>query len=101
MSKSSEFNHAVFVERRLCATVKRVLGLRVTAVDLGQRLVEDLGCDSIDHVEISMKVEDAFGIAITDDEAAECATVADYSVLIRRKLMTAFPVAGGAECAAS
>jgi len=95
-----DFNQANFVEQRLCAAVKRCLGLRVTHVDLTHRLVEDLHCDSIDHVEIAMKVEDCFGIVLTDDEAAECATVADYSVLIHRKLMIAFPAAGGAECAA-
>lgn len=101
MFQASAFNHAEFVERRLCATVKRVLGLRVHAVDLTHRLVEDLHCDSIDHVEIAMKIEDVFGLVITDDEAAACSTVADYSVLIRSKLMTAFPAAGGAPCAAS
>lgn len=100
MSKP-DFNHVKFVERQLCATVKRCLGLRVHQVDLSHRLVEDLQCDSIDHVEIAMKVEDCFGIVITDDEATECTTIADYSVLIRRKLMIAFPAAGGAECAAS
>ena len=97
----SGFNHAEFVERQLCAAVKRVLGLRVTEVNLTHRLVDDLHCDSIDHVEISMAVEDRFGITLTDDEAAECASIADYSVLIRRKLMTAFPAAGGVQCAAS
>ena len=100
MSKP-EFDHVVFIEQRLCATVKRCLGLRVHHVDLSHRLVEDLQCDSIDHVEIAMKVEDCFGIVITDDEAAECATIADYSVVVRGKLQTAFPAAGGAECAAS
>lgn len=97
----ADFNHVQYVEQRLCETVKHCLGIRVTHVDLSHRLVEDLSCDSIDHVEIAMKVEDRFGIEITDDEAAACSTIADYSVLIRRKLMTAFPTAGGAECAAS
>jgi acyl carrier protein len=101
MSKSQEFNSTEFIDRRLCASVKRCLGLRVTHVELSHRLVDDLRCDSIDHVEIAMKVEDCFGIVITDDEAADCATVADYSALVRRKLRTAFPIAGGAECAAS
>lgn len=96
-----DFNHIAFVERQLCAAVKRCLGLRMSAVTLADRLVDDLHCDSIDHVEIAMAVEDRFGITISDDEAAECSTVADYSVLIRRKLMSAFPAPGGAECAAS
>ena len=97
----ADFNHAEFVEHQLCAAVKRCLGLRVTAVTLADRLADDLHCESIDHVEISMAVEERFGITMTDDEAADCSTVADYSVLIRRKLMTAFPAGGGAECAAS
>lgn len=101
MSQPSAFNHVEYVERQLCAAVKRVLGLRVTEVNLSQRLVDDLHCDSIDHVEISMAVEERFGITITDDEAADCASVADYSVLIRAKMMTAFPAAGGEQCAAS
>lgn len=96
-----DFNAAAFIDRRLCAAVKRCLGLRVTQVDLSHRLVEDLRCDSIDHVEIAMKVEDCFGITITDDEAADCATVGDYSALVHRKLSIAFPAAGGATCAAS
>ena len=100
MSKP-EFNHATFVEQRVCETVKHCLGLRVSHVDLTHRLVDDLCCDSIDHVDIVMMVEDRFGIELTDDEAAECRTVADYSVLVRRKLMTAYPAAGGAQCAAS
>lgn len=100
MSKP-DFNSAEFIDRRLCAAVKRCLGLRVDHVNLSHRLVEDLRCDSIDHVEIAMKVEDCFGIGITDDEAADCATVADYSALVHRKLMIAFPATGGGECAAS
>ncbi len=45
MSKP-EFNHATFVEQRLCETVKHCLGLRVSHVDLTHRLVDDLCCDS-------------------------------------------------------
>ncbi len=101
MSQTLAFNHAEFIKQRLCTTIKRCLGLRVTAVRLGDRLVEDLRCDSIDHVEIAMAIEDRFGITITDDEAAECTAVADYAELISRKLQTAYPAAGGAQCAAS
>ncbi|PKQ00186.1 MAG: acyl carrier protein [Alphaproteobacteria bacterium HGW-Alphaproteobacteria-13] len=96
-----EFNAAAYIRDRLCATVKHCLGIRVSEVKLGHRLIEDLHCDSIDHVEIAMAIEDRFGIAITDDEAARCSTVADYADLIGDKLKAAFPAAGGAQCAAS
>lgn len=36
---------------------------------------EDLGFDSLDQVEFVMAVEEAFGIEISDDDAAEIHTV--------------------------
>ncbi len=41
------------------------------------RLVEDLGADSLDLVEIVMQVEEAFDIAIEDEAAERIRTVAD------------------------
>jgi len=41
-----------------------------------QRLEEDLGCDSIDLVEITMQLEEHFDISIPEDTADETRTVA-------------------------
>ena len=38
-------------------------------------IVDDLGADSLDVVELIMSVEDVFGLAISDEEAAELTTV--------------------------
>ena len=38
-------------------------------------LVDDLGADSLDVVELIMSVEDEFGIVINDDSAANLLTV--------------------------
>ncbi|MDY3080441.1 MAG: acyl carrier protein [Oscillospiraceae bacterium] len=38
-------------------------------------IVDDLGADSLDVVELIMSVEDEFGLAISDEEAAELTTV--------------------------
>ena len=38
-------------------------------------IVDDLGADSLDVVELIMSVEDEFGLAICDEEAAELTTV--------------------------
>ncbi len=38
-------------------------------------IVDDLGADSLDVVELIMSVEDEFGIQISDEDAAELATV--------------------------
>lgn len=38
-------------------------------------LVDDLGADSLDVVELIMSLEDEFGIAISDDDAVNLTTV--------------------------
>ncbi len=38
-------------------------------------LIDDLGADSLDVVELIMSLEDMFGISITDEEAAQLYTV--------------------------
>jgi len=39
------------------------------------RIVEDLGADSLDLVELTMELEDAFDIRITDEDAEKLTTV--------------------------
>lgn len=38
-------------------------------------IVDDLGADSLDVVELIMSVEDEFGLSISDEEAVELTTV--------------------------
>lgn len=40
-------------------------------------LSDDLGADSLDAVELNMALEDAFGIAISDEDLASMKTVSD------------------------
>lgn len=49
-------------------------------------LTNDLEIDSLDQVEITMEVEQAFGIRIEDDECQGFSTVADIVNLVERKL---------------
>ena len=46
---------------------------------------QDLGADSLDLVELTMRFEESFDIAITEEEASGCATVADALKLLRGK----------------
>ena len=50
-----------------------------------KRIVEDLGADSLDTVEMLMTLEDNFGIAIPDEEAVNLKTVGDIVKLIDSK----------------
>ena len=45
-------------------------------ITLDTNLVDDLGADSLDVVELIMNIEDEFGISISDDDAASLYTVA-------------------------
>ena len=72
-------------EERLCELLSEQLGLG-GRINLGDRLVADLNCDSMDLVEIAMAVEDEFAIDVPDDEGEACVTVADCLALINKKL---------------
>jgi acyl carrier protein len=62
------------------------LGISEDRIVPEARLIEDLGADSLDTVEMLMTLEDEFGIAIPDDEAVKLKTVASIVELIDAKL---------------
>jgi len=45
------------------------------SITMDTNLIDDLGADSLDVVELIMSLEDAFGIAISDEDAAQLYTV--------------------------
>lgn len=46
-------------------------------ITLSSRLVEDLGADSLDVVELIMAFEDEFGVSLPDEDIAKMKTVGD------------------------
>lgn len=46
-----------------------------STITLDTNVVDDIGADSLDVVELIMSLEDTFGIAISDDDAAQLYTV--------------------------
>ncbi len=61
------------------------LGIAEDKITEDSRLIEDLGADSLDTVEMLMTLEDEFGIAIPDDEAMKLSTVKSIVDLIDSK----------------
>ena len=45
------------------------------SITLDTNLIDDLGADSLDVVELIMSLEDEFGVSISDEEAANLYTV--------------------------
>ena len=51
------------------------------SITMDTNLIDDLGADSLDVVELIMSLEDEFGIAISDNDAAQLYTagrIVDY-----------------------
>ena len=56
------------------------------SITMDTNLIDDIGADSLDVVELVMELEDTFGISISDEDAAELYTVCrivDYLERIR------------------
>lgn len=53
------------------------LGVDEESIELDSLLVEDLGADSLDGIDIVMSVEDEFGIEVPDEVIESMSTVED------------------------
>ena len=56
------------------------------SISADTNIVDDLGADSLDVVELIMSVEDEFGISIPDEDATELMTVGKIVEYIEAKL---------------
>jgi len=65
------------VEQRVREIVAEQLERDVNEVTSASSLIDDLGADSLDVVELVMKMEEEFGIEIPDEEAEKIKTVND------------------------
>ena len=65
------------VEQRVREIVAEQLERDVKEVTSAASLIDDLGADSLDVVELVMKMEEEFGIEIPDEEAEKIKTVND------------------------
>ena len=53
------------------------LNIEVDKINENSRVVEDLGADSLDMIEMLMALEEEFGITVPDDKADSLKTVGD------------------------
>ena len=55
--------------------IAKQLNVDIDAVTNDKNLMEDLGADSLDTVQLVMEFEEEYGIEITDDDAETLTTV--------------------------
>jgi acyl carrier protein len=70
------------VEKRVREIVAEQLERDVNDVKGESAFIDDLGADSLDIVELVMKMEEEFGIEIPDEEAEKIKTVNDVVAYI-------------------
>ncbi len=71
------------VEKKVKEIVAEQLGKDVGEVTTNASFIDDLGADSLDIVELVMKMEEEFGIEIPDEEAEKIKTVNDVVEYIK------------------
>lgn len=59
------------------------LGVADSSVEMYTAIVEDLGADSTDIVDLILTLEEEFDVDITDDDAKELVTVGDIVEYIK------------------
>ena len=65
------------LEGRVRSLVAEQLGVDISEVIPGASILDDLGADSLDVVELVMSLEDAFDIEVPDEEVEGMRTIND------------------------
>lgn len=74
------------VAERVRAAIAKTIGYPVSDVTDEKTLSPDLNMDSLDRFQLSIELEDAFGITITDAESAPLNTVGKIVALVQSKV---------------
>jgi len=74
------------VEKMTIEKVKEMLAsqlnIEAKKIENNSKIIEDLGADSLDMIEMLMTLEENFGVTIPDDKAGNLKTVADIANFI-------------------
>ena len=68
---------AIELAGRICSLIAEQLGVDIAEIVPNARILDDLGADSLDVVELVMSLEDTFDIEVPDEEVEGMRTIAD------------------------
>jgi acyl carrier protein len=71
------------VEQRISQIIVRHFGVEEDKITPAANFRADMSADSLDLLDLTLSVEDAFGIEIADEAALELHTVGDLIAFIR------------------
>ena len=71
------------IEQRVKEILVMHLGVNADQVTSQASLIDDLGADSLDAVELYIAMEEEFDVILDDDVAERCQTVADLVAAVK------------------
>ncbi|XBC44174.1 MAG: acyl carrier protein [Buchnera aphidicola (Schlechtendalia peitan)] len=74
------------IEKKIIKIISKQLSLTKTEINKTSSLLEDLGADSLDRVELIMTLEDTFNVEIQDEEAENFTTIDSICTFIKNKI---------------
>ena len=74
------------ITEKLKQIVAAQLKIEADSIEDGTDIVDDLGADSLDIVEILMVIEEQFGVAIPDEDITGLRTLADMQAYIESNM---------------
>ena len=74
----------IMVLEKVVSLVAEQLGIDKKTIKLESNIIEDLGADSLDVIEMLMTLEDEFGITIPDEKINQIKTVGQIVELIEQ-----------------
>jgi len=76
----------ITIENKVLSIVMDRLEIEPNQVSRKSRFVDDLGADSLDLIDLTMKIEDEFSIYIPDEELDGMKTVEDLNHFVFNKV---------------
>ena len=73
------------MEQKIVELIADKLNKKVDQINMESRLVEDLGADSLDVVELIMAFEDEFNVSLPDEDIQSMKTVGDIIAYIGKQ----------------
>ena len=74
------------IKARVIDVIMTELGIPETTIKDESRIVDDLGADSLDVVQISMSLEEEFDFSISDEDVEKLKTVSSIVEFIEKKI---------------
>ncbi len=82
------------IAERVRSQIAEQLGVKLEEVVPEASLIDDLGADSLDAVELVMAIEEEFGLEIPDEEAEQLQRVGEVIQYVERRVPSQIPATG-------